>query len=179
MSTYQIYENGLDKFDNLLKKKKGCLFEETFCSIRFFDVTEKEKNSNKSSWYISETYLKGNCQADGYEVIVENYEGQEWHSKVLCLFTYQRVTIFNAVPSNIVFDFLQQYYNHSTQNFKHFPRFKFSYANSSHSCVNQCFNIDLLQPYLPFILIKVNTLKTKEMVQYESVVAFFISTHCS
>jgi len=21
--------------------------------------------------------LKGNCQADGYEVIVENYEGQE------------------------------------------------------------------------------------------------------
>jgi len=131
------------------RKKKGCLFEETFCSIRFFDVTEKEKNSNKSSWYISETYLKGNCQADGYEVIVENYEGQEWHSKVLCLFTYQRVTIFNAVPSNIVFYFLQQYYNHSTPNFKHFPRFKFSYANSSHLCVNQCFNIHLLQPYLP------------------------------
>lgn len=107
MSTYQIYENGLDKFDNLLKKKKGCLFEETFCSIRFFDVTEKGKNTNKSSWYICETYLKGNCQADGYEVIVENYEGQEWHSKVLCLFTYQtylmqfHLTLFLIFYSNI------------------------------------------------------------------------------
>lgn len=87
--------------------------------------------------------------------------------------------IFNAVPSNIVFDFLQQYYNHSTPNFKSFPRFKFSYANSSHSCVSPCFNIDLLQPYLPFILVKINTLKTKEEVKYESVVAFLISTCCS
>ena len=32
-------------------------------------------------------YLKSDSQADGYKVIIQNDECQEWHAKVLCSFT--------------------------------------------------------------------------------------------